>query len=70
MSAGSAGQDLQFACAGFFKRDQLGNPFCQIYVIALRNENFPLYSRPIPIPPSLYGATAAINREHRGHAWL
>ena len=37
----------------------MGNPFCQIYVIALRNENFPLYSRPIP-SASLYGATAAI----------
>ncbi len=48
--------DNRYGWAAFYRRDSINNPFAQVFVIALRNDNFPLYAKPIPIPPSLYGA--------------
>jgi prepilin-type N-terminal cleavage/methylation domain-containing protein len=48
--------DNRYGYTAFYRRDSINNAFAQIFVIALRNENFPLYSKAIPIPPSLYGA--------------
>ena len=47
----------RYGWVAFYRRDSITNPFAQVFVIALRNENFPLYSKPIPIPPSIYGGS-------------
>jgi len=48
--------DLRYGWAAFYRRDSASNPFAQTFVIALHNDDFPLYAKPIPIPPALYGS--------------
>ena len=48
--------DLRYGWVAFYRRDSALNPFAQTFVIALHNDNFPLYAKPSPIPPALYGS--------------